>query len=861
MKVPVTLMNRRISSEIRDSDCTMCKLGNEASGLDKCVTAQGPDDADLLIVTKLPLGKRSRQEFVEYLEGVGFDTDKLAFAAVSKCLAWGTNANKTDQKTCVSNYLVREIDMIKPKWILAVGNEALTATTGKAQITKYRGQIFPYKHNPKSGAKVVGTISPAMVNRNPGQRGGFIADLAYFKRLSEGGDLADELKPKSFKYITSKDGLKALAKELMTCGGYAFDIETTGFDEFKPDSRIVTMSLTTWRPGKKPDTIWVIPLYHPESPFRKVWKKIIKWLSKFLWRPKVRVAHNGKFDIRWLRQFGIPDMTLTFDTMLAAHLLNENRPKGLKPLARELLGVEPWDMDTKDLLSEPLKKIVKYNGLDTWYTSHVYFILRKQLNDQPRLLKLMKLLMVPASNIFTEIEMRGIWVDVGKLDTNARIAKETLDEIDAKLIEHVPPRSVWPTNIKEVNWNASNFSRWFLFDYLELPILERGKTKEDGSPGAPSMAEALIQKLQQSHPHPVIDLLLERVKWQKFHSAFFTAYQEQVDENHRIHTTFKLTGTVTGRLSSGKGDDEKVTGRVQNRGVNLQQVPRDKFVKGIFGGSPGRVFLECDYSQVELRVAAFIADETTMKHLYATNQDIHMATAMKMTGKAQADVTGDERKKAKPVNFGFLYSMSAGTFVEAAWKNYGVVVTKEEAVAFRKAYFDQFPKLLDWHARQKSLARKYKRVESPLGRVRHLPDIDSKDKSVQSGALLQAINSPVQSFASDMCILALITLTQEFKRRGLKARSVGTVHDAINFDVPIPELPVVIPMIKHHMENVPLEEWFGVHLDVPIVGDVALSRMWGDKEEMDAEVVVEPDRLEHWLKDRELWLPRKKLIV
>lgn len=843
-----SLMNPMIQGKVRDSNCMACKLGNEAVGLDKCITAEGSATADLLIVTRTPLGKGQRTELLNYLKEADIDLDNVALTSVNKCSTWDVTAGKVDQKTCKALYLDKEIKIIKPKWILSLGNEALQATAGKSGIMKYRGQIFTHA----TGASVVATISPSMVARNPGQRDGFIADLRYVNRLLKGEDISDALKPKAFRFVMSKAGLKALSERLQVAEGYAFDIETNGFDEFKPESRIVTLAFSTWLPGEKaPSDIWVVPLYHPESPFRTNWRRILMFLRRFMKMPKIRVAHNGKFDLRWLKQFGV-DMMLTFDTMLAIHLLNENAPKGLKPSARSVLGVEPWEMDTKHLLDEVLKKVMKYNGLDTWYTAHLYFHYKKLLAEQPRLAKLMRKLMVPASNVFTDIEMKGIWVDTERLDTHAKIAKETLDAIDAKLMTYVPDRSLWPPRIDAVNFNASNFARWWLFDHLKLPVLARGKTKENGTPGDPSMAEGLMQKLQQSHPHPAIDLLLERVKWQKFHSSFFTAYQEQIDGNDRIHTTFKLTGTVTGRLSSGKGDEEKVTGRVQNRGVNLQQVPRDKFVKGIFGGSPGNVFLECDYSQVELRIAAFIAREETMLHLYKTNQDIHMATAMKMTGKPAHLVTSDERKKAKPVNFGFLYGMSPATFVTTAWNNYGVVVTDREAVAFRKAFFEGFPQLLDWHKRQRRLVNRYGRVESPLGRVRHLPDVFSKDRQVKSEAERQAINSPVQSFASDMAILALITTTREFKKRGMRSRSVGTVHDAINFEVPIEELPVAIPLIKHHMENPPLEEWFNVHLDVPIVGDVALSRMWGDKEEVSGELITDPTALKVWLSEHGL---------
>jgi DNA polymerase-1 len=353
------------------------------------------------------------------------------------------------------------------------------------------------------------------------------------------------------------------------------------------------------------------------------------------------------------------------------------------------------------------------------------------------------------------------------------------------------------------------------------------------------MAEAVMLDLRDTYPHRALDLMIERTKWQKYCSAFFSAYAEQVDENDRIHTTFKLTGTVTGRLSSGKADQDKVTSRKQNRGVNLQQVPRDDFVRGIFGAPPGSSFVEADYSQIELRVAAFIARETTMLHLYATGQDIHMATAMMMTGKPAHAVTKEERKKAKAVNFGFLYGMGWSKFIATAWANYGVRVTEQESRAFRTAFFEQFPRLLQWHARQRQLVTKYKRVESPLGRVRHLPDIDSPNKEVRAEAERQAINSPVQSFASDMALLSLVHITHEFERRGLRAHAIGTVHDAINFEIPDDELRIALPIIKDRMENLPLERMFGLSLDVPIVADLKVGSRWGGATEITPEQVYD----------------------
>lgn len=831
---------------IRDSNCTMCPLGGLASSeKDVCLVTSEP--TPYLIVTKNPASQKMKDEILSYLTGVGFMAEQFSFTSAVKCRVWDANITKTMTKTCSSEYLAQEIQLHKYRWVIAFGNEALQATTGKAQVTKYRAQVHPCSF--RGETKVFPTIAPGAVSRNPGQRDGFIADLTYFRTLSEASGGTSKRLPERIRTITSPAGVRTLMDDLKTCEGYAFDIETNGFNEYEADSKIVSLALSVWDAGSvEPQRCYAIPLYHPSSPWKDKWQKLLKILAPYLDMPKKKVAHNGKFDLRWLHQFGV-NFDLTYDTMLAAHLLDENQAKGLKPLARSKLNVPPWEIETKALLEEKLSTVLKYNALDTWYTAMLYFLFRKEMvEEHPRLAKLMLRMIVPASNIFTEIERRGIWVDRDILQTNAKIAQETLAEIDEELMTFVPPQDEWPENLKAVNFNASNFARWFLFEYLELPVLARGKDKEDGSPGNPSMAEGVLQMLNKRHPHRVLDLLLTRVKWQKFTSSFFASYLEQIDDNDRIHTTFKLTGTVTGRLSSGKGDADKVTGRVSNRGVNLQQVPRDKFVKGVFGGPPGSVFLECDYSQVELRVAAFLAKEPTMISLYQQGEDIHMATAMKMTGKPASQVTKDERKKAKPVNFGFLYGMSANTFVDTAWNNYGVEVTPHEAEVFRRAYFDQFPVLLEWHARQRQIVKKFGRVESPFGRIRHLPDVYSPDRKVSAEAERQAINSPVQSFASDLAIMALVQIDKHFKRIGLKAHSVGAVHDALNFEVPEDELRVAAPLIKYHMENVPIERWFGVHMTVPIVGDVALSKQWGDKIEVPAEIVTSESAFDSWLK-------------
>lgn len=835
-------MEPRLQLQVRNADCGLCRLATEATGSDVCVTATGSHKARVLVVGKVPWSERNLKEIHTYLGRAGFDIEECAFTSAIKCRAWSVEPNKTDLKTCAGTYLSAEIGIVKPEIIIALGNEALTATTGKSGIMKHRGVTYDGPH----GARVIATISPAMVHRNPGQKAGFEADLRYIAAVLSGRDLKHEHFPEDYIIADSKLKLRRLCDELDRAHGVSFDIESTGFNEFLPDARVVCVSFTLWGEGADaPETTWALPLYHPESVWKKQWRSVLKIVGKHMNQDK-RVAHNGKFDCRWLRKFGWKGITPTFDTMLAAHCLDENRPKGLKPLAQSILGAPPWAISTKDLLDTPLDEVLEYCGLDTFHTSRLYFHFRDELLKPAnrRKARLFARLLMPAANEFIETEQAGVWVDKPQMLENWKIAQDNLAQIDAELRQWVPEEHPHIKRLKSgvvksdgVNFGPSDFLRWFLFEHLGMPIIARGKPKDDGTPGKPSVSEMVMLTLKGRHP--AIDLLLERTKWYKYHTAFFSAYAEQLDDNDRIHTNFKVTGTVTGRLSSGKADADKVTSKVQIRGVNLQQVPRDKLVRGIFGAPPGFRFVEFDYSQIELRIAAYLARETTMLGLYNQGHDIHMAMAMRLTGKPKSEVSAHERKMAKAVNFGFLYGMGATKFMSTALSNYGLHVTMGDAEAARKAFFDQFPELLPWHARQRALVRKYKRVQTPFGRVRHLPDIDSKDRKVAAEAERQAINSPVQGFASDLALLSFVLGARRLRERGLRAFPIGTVHDAVNWQIPDDELPIALPIIKDSMENLPLQRLFGIRLDIPIVADCKVGVRWGGAQELTNEQVMD----------------------
>ena len=729
--------------------------------------------------------------------------------------------------------------------ILAMGNEALFTCLGHSGIMKWRGEA-----ERAHGCVVMPTIALGAIERNPSQIQLLYADMRALYAAVHGRPRNADAKPSKIRIIKSEKSIEEFTEECGSAVAVAFDLETSSFDELAEGAFVVSAAFTLlFEDGTK--TCWAVPLKHKWSPCNSNWESILRRCSWAACRVPVRIAHNAKFDCRWLVQFGAA-IPCNFDTQLAAHLLDENRFKGLKPLAQMLLDAAPWAIDIASGKNAPpwytqhlLKDILRYNALDTWHTMRLYQLFDKELRQDERLHRLFSRLIMPASQSLVHIERRGVFVHQKELKEGAEHVANELERIRLGLMQYVPeeiPES-------DVNFNPSNFLRWFLYDHLGFPILLMGKV-------GPSVSESILSHLADTHPHPVLDLLLERVKWQKHQSSFFNPYQELITRESRLHTTFKLHGTVTGRLSSGKADADKVTGsrKATLRGVNLQQVPRDPLVRGVFGAAPGWAFVEADYSQIELRVAAEISGEPTLTALYIRGEDVHMAMAMRMTGKPASQITKEERKKAKAVNFGFLYGMGAKKFVNTAWDNYGVKVTLEEAEAFRASFFQQFPLLLRWHAQQRRLAHKYHRVQSPLGRIRHLPDIVSPERGVVSEAERQAINSPVQAMASDLCLLSLVLLDRTFRKRGLRAAPIGTVHDAINFEVPLDELDVVLPLIKKQMENPPLEKLFGYQLQIPIVADIGVGRAWSKSDEVPAELFQSQRALREWIDEhQESW--------
>jgi DNA polymerase-1 len=683
-----------------------------------------------------------------------------------------------------------ELQTVQPEYLLLLGNVALQAITGRSGIMSKRGTAQNI-----GGRTVFATIHPAAVLRNPALESTFKADIQAFKRLVNG----DNEKPKTdVKLIRSSKSLRVFCDLVVKVDTpIAFDVETEqadgsgGLRWWEPGGKIITAAFS-WEPG----TSYVIALEHPEAQWDISIDQVYEALNIVL-KDKEMIGHNVKFDMHWMRAKKVY-LKAKFDTFLAAHLLDENRSNGLKPLSRTFLGADLYESGIS-WGDTPLAKMAIYNAKDSDYTLRLYHILREELKKKPRLARLFKFLVMPACNMFTVIEENGFPVDTDRLIDRHREILRHIDRVTTELLSYCPEE-----DRVGANFRSPLFLGWYFFEHLELPILEVGAKS-----GRPSTKESVLLKLKDKHPS--VKLLMELRKWQKYESTYTRNWIQRLRgaKRARLFTMYNLGGTVTGRLSS-----------------DMQQVPRDTMIRSIIGSRKGWTFIEADFAQIELRIAAMVSRDEELTRAFRTGTDPHLDTAVSILRKPPSQITKEERKMAKAVNFGFLYGMGARKFQVYADEKYGTKVTPEEAQAYRKAFFELYKALPAWHNRQRRLVRADGYVTSPIGRIRHLDSINSSEDFVQGEAEREAINAPVQGLASDFTVLSMVLLLEKLDLS--KARIIGNVHDSILLEAKDEYAEEAAALVKETMENLPIYRLFGYRTTVPIEADVTSGTHWGE---------------------------------
>jgi len=387
---------------------------------------------------------RAGQLLDQYLEAAGLTEHDSYITNMVKCRPPENATPERGHWEACTRYLRREIRAVDPRGILLVGNVALRAVWGRSGITKNRG--IPLDLGKRydlfglhAGTKVMATIHPAYVLRNPGQSATFAEDLKRFRRYLD-GTLA--VKDVAVKYITSEETLRKVCGYLAKQPVLSYDVENRYAPWDGKEWSIICLGISA-----DGETSFVIPLYHPDSPFRKQWRALLReHLKPVLQSGGAKlVAQNGKHDNVQLRGAGV-SVEHTFDIMLAAHLLDENRPKNLGFLSQTLLGADVYkgamDLKPEKILGYPIKDLCRYNGYDVAYTRQIYPLLKEELVQHPRLLRLFVKLYMPASHMIQRVEYTGMYINQERLYDRIDKLQGMIDEQVAVIVEGGAPEGI-----------------------------------------------------------------------------------------------------------------------------------------------------------------------------------------------------------------------------------------------------------------------------------------------------------------------------------------------------------------------------------------------------------------------------------
>ncbi len=607
----------------------------------------------------------------------------------------------------------------------------------------------------------------------------------------------------SFETVTVNDTqtLKACIDELKKASQIAFDTETTGLDPML--SELVGISLAA-----EPAKGYYFPVGHEEGAQLGL-DEIKKALQPILSDPKIaKVAHNAKFDLVVLQQAGFEVTPITFDTMIAEWVVDPtSRNLGLKAQAKTRLGVQMTEIE--DLIGKgknqismaavPIEQAAPYAAADAVMTLRLVQPMTEDLRAHASE-KLYQDLENPLIPVLAEMEEAGILLDDALFETFSKELKSDVDQLT---------KQAYQLAGEEFNLNSTQQLSDVLFEKLALEPPDR--TRKTSS-GKYSTSADVLESMRGMHP--LVDTILEYRELSKLQSTYVDALPTQVNpKTGRVHTTFNQTGTVTGRVAS------------QN--PNLQNIPirteLGRKVRQGFIAAPGYKLLAVDYSQIELRIVAHLAQDKAMMSAFHEGQDIHAATAAALEDVPRNEVTHQQRRHAPAINCGLIYGMSPFGLTRTT------DLTLSEAENFVKEYFREFPGVKKWLDNTRLEASRQGYVETLLGRRRYFPALAAgTNYMIRQREEREAINAPVQGTAADIIKLAMIRLPEALAKAGLKTRMLLQVHDELIFEVPEEELDAAQRLVKEVMEG-------AFHLSVPLVTEARVGDNWGELTVVDAE--------------------------
>ncbi|MDB4242625.1 DNA polymerase I [Gammaproteobacteria bacterium] len=599
---------------------------------------------------------------------------------------------------------------------------------------------------------------------------------------------------KEYETVLSDKALKTWAEKLNKCSAFAIDTETSSLDTMTAD--LIGISLSC----EEGEGCYV-PIQHSYEgmPEQLTLSTIVKTLGVAISNNQTKlVGQNLKFDLPILNRHGIKITEFLGDTMLMSYVLNSTGTRhGLDRMAVHYLQYQP--MKYEEVAGSASKQInfaqveipaaTFYAAEDADITFRLFNLLEKKLQNEPKLINLLKTLEYPMLKSLLRVETNG-----AKIDTNmlAEYSKELGLKID-KL-----SKTAFKMAGEEFNMDSPKQLVEILYNKLELPVLK--KTPK----GQPSTNEDTLQRLAEEYELPKV--IIQYRGLAKLKSTYTDSLVNiQHPDTKRIHTSYQQAVTSTGRLSSTE--------------PNLQNIPiktaEGRKIREAFVAEKGNVLISADYSQIELRIMAHLSGDKNLTHAFNNNIDVHSATASEIFDVPLEEVTTDHRRSAKAINFGLIYGMSAFGLTRQ------LGIPRHEAQAYLDTYFERYTGVREYMDSTKELAKKNLYVETILGRKLHVTEINASNGLRRQAAERAAINAPLQGSAADIIKKAMIDVDEWIGDDNLNIKMIMQVHDELIFEVKKNFAEEALTNVISLMEK-------AVKLDIPLIVDANQGSNWNE---------------------------------
>lgn len=595
----------------------------------------------------------------------------------------------------------------------------------------------------------------------------------------------------NYQLITSLETLEGWIKKISIAKLTAIDTETTGLDSMQ--AQLVGISLAT-----EAGQASYIPVGHDyvDCPEQLEVNIVLEKLKPWLENPKFKkVGQNLKFDLHIFSNHGIRMRGIAHDTLLQSYVLESHRKHDMDSLALRHLGLKTTSYD--EITGKGVKRISfakvdlhvarDYAAEDADITLRLHEHMWPLLEQEPKLTHIYRDIELPAMEILFEIERFGVLIDTASLDKQTTDLSERIQIIEKEAFEEAG---------SSFNLSSPKQLQEILFDQKQLPVLK----KTPG--GKPSTNEEVLQQLALDHPLPA--LILNHRTLSKLKTTYTEKLPRMLDKHTgRIHTNYAQAVANTGRLASNE--------------PNLQNIPirtdEGRRVREAFIAPAGSVIVSADYSQIELRIMAHLSEDESLINAFKNGEDVHRQTASELFNLTPIEVSTEQRRYAKVINFGLIYGMSAFGLA----KQLGV--ERSAAQQYIDRYFSRYPGVANYMDRSKTQAKDLGYVETVFGRRLTLPEIHASNHQLRQAAERAAINAPMQGTAADLIKIAMIDVNHWLRNDGLKTNIIMQVHDELILESPEEELELILTEVPRRMAAI-------AKLSVPLVADIGSGNNW-----------------------------------